>query len=343
MKPFAKALAVAVPAGALLAALNAPLPWTIGPLLACAIVNLAGAGMSTPVAARNFGQWMIGTVLGLYFAPAVVERVVTFAPWIVLGIAWALCLGLMFAWTLRRFAGASRATAFYAGAVGGATEMAVQGERAGGRVDQIAATHSLRIMLVVLTLPMAYRLLGLHGSDPYEMPARIVHWDGFAMLVAATVAMALAWRRLSWPNAWLLGPLAVTVGLTATGHDWSALPQWLVIAGQVAIGSSLGCRFTPAFFAQAPRFVAVVVAMTFVGIAASACFAVLLAHGAGVPVATMVLATSPGGVAEMALTAKTLQLGVPVVTAFHVMRSVTMMTALGVVYRMLGRFRGWER
>ncbi|MEI7443773.1 MAG: AbrB family transcriptional regulator [Burkholderiales bacterium] len=341
MNPFAKALLVAAPAGAIFAALHAPLPWTTGPLLACAVANLAGAGMSTPVAARNFGQWMIGTALGLYFTAEVVSKVVAYAPWIVLGVAWSLGLGLGFAWTLRRFGGVSRPTAFYAGAIGGATEMAVQGERAGGRVDQIAAAHSLRLMLVVLALPTIYRLLDLHGADPYQPPARTVHWDGLAMLVAATVAAALAWRRLSWPNAWMLGPLAVTFGLTASGHAWSALPQWLIVAGQVTIGASLGCRFTPSFFAQAPKYVAVVAAMTLGGIVLSAGFASLLSLATGVPLATMVLATSPGGIAEMSLTAKTLQLGVPVVTAFHVVRAVSTMTLLGLVYRLLARRRGW--
>jgi membrane AbrB-like protein len=343
MDPFAKALLVAVPSGAALAALDAPLPWTIGPLLGCAIANLSGAGLSTPVAARNFGQWAIGVVLGLYFSPAIVARVAALAPWIVVGIAWSLCLGLGASWMLRRFAGASRATAFFAGAIGGATEMAVQGERAGGRVDQIAAAHSLRLVIVVLTVPAIYRLLDLHGHDPYEMPSRVVHWDGLAMLCAATAAAALAWRTLSWPNAWMLGPLSVSLGLTATGHDWSALPPAVIVAAQVTIGASLGCRFSPAFFAQAPRYLAVVASTTGVAIAASAGFGVLLGHAMGMPAATMVLATSPGGVAEMTLTAKTLQLGVPVVTAFHVTRMAVMMVTLGALYRLLGRILGWTR
>jgi membrane AbrB-like protein len=343
MLPFAKALLVAAPAGAAFAAIGAPLPWTIGPLLACAFANLAGAGLVTPVWARNFGQWMIGAVLGLYFTPEVVGRVVAFAPWIVLGIGWALALGLGFAWALRRFAGASPATAFYGGAIGGATEMSVQGERAGGRVDQIAAAHSLRIVIVVLTLPAIYRLLDLHGSDPYETGARAVDWAGLAMLVPATVAAALAFRTLGGPNAWMLGPLAVTLALTATEQNWSALPPWLVVLGQIVIGASLGCRFTPDFFRRAPRYLAVVAAATLTGIAVSALFAWVVARTSGVPVATMVLATSPGGIAEMTLTAKTLQLGVPIVTAFHVTRMLATITLLGPMYRVVGRVRGWDR
>jgi uncharacterized membrane protein AbrB (regulator of aidB expression) len=77
------------------------------------------------------------------------------------------------------------------------------------------------------------------------------------------------------------------------------------------------------------------------GILASAGFGWALAGASGEPVATVVLGTAPGGVAEMALTAKTLQLGVPVVTAFHVTRAVAMMVTLGTVYRLLARIRGW--
>ena len=41
---------------------------------------------------------------------------------------------------------------------------------------------------------------------------------------------------------------------------------------------------------------------------------------AGVSVPTMILAMAPGGIAEMCITAKVLQLGVPLVTAAHVVR-----------------------
>jgi membrane AbrB-like protein len=115
------------------------------------------------------------------------------------------------------------------------------------------------------------------------------------------------------------------------------------VAGQVLIGASLGTRFGPGFFARAPRLLAVTGGATVLGMALSAGFAGVLAAVSGLPWPTLVLATSPGGIAEMTLTAKTLQLGVPVVTTFHVVRSVVTLSALATVYRLLGRLRGWER
>jgi uncharacterized membrane protein AbrB (regulator of aidB expression) len=47
----------------------------------------------------------------------------------------------------------------------------------------------------------------------------------------------------------------------------------------------------------------------------------------------MILGTSPGGIAEMAITAKVLQLGVPVVTAFQVCRLVAVLVLMEPIYR----------
>jgi membrane AbrB-like protein len=341
MLPLLKSLVIALPAGVLTDLAGGPLPWVIGPLLACAFANLLGLGLHMPRAARNAGQWAIGVVMGLYFTPPVLAQLVALAPWIGLGIGYAFVLGLAFAWVLRRYAGVSRPTAFFAGAIGGASEMASQGERHGGRVEAIAAVHALRIVIVVVSVPFAYQWLDLHGSDPYETAGRWVSYPGLAALVAVTSVGAVVLRRLGAPSAWVLGPLAVTLALTASGQQWSELPRWMLIGGQVLIGASLGTRFTPDFFSQAPRLLGVVAAATVVGMVVSAGFGSAVAWFAGIPFATMVLATSPGGIAEMTLTAKNLRLGVPVVTAFHVTRMVATVVGIGTLYRLLGRWRGW--
>ena len=55
------------------------------------------------------------------------------------------------------------------------------------------------------------------------------------------------------------------------------------------------------------------------------------------------LATAPGGIAEMCITAKVLQLGVPLVTAAHVTRVIVLITTTGPTFRvaraLLARFR----
>ena len=67
-----------------------------------------------------------------------------------------------------------------------------------------------------------------------------------------------------------------------------------------------------------------------------AAFAAVLGWMTQLHWATLVLGTSPGGIAEMAITAKALQLGVPVVTAFQVCRLVAVLVLVEPMYR-----RGW--
>ncbi len=341
LKSFARALAIAVPAGALGAWLRTPLPWMIGPLVACAFACSRGAGLACPVGARYAGQWAIGTALGLYFTPEVVAHLARHGWPVAVGVAWAILVGLGIAWSLRRFDGADPATAFFAGAVGGASEMSVQGERHGGRVDTIAAAHSLRILMVVVIVPFAFKWLDLHGTESAGAAARVVDLPGLAMLAAATVAAALLLGRTRSPNAWVIGPLAATALITGAGVTLSALPVWAINAGQVLIGTALGTKFRPGFFSRAPRTMGVVFCSALAALAASALFGAALGALVDVDAPTMMLATSPGGVAEMSLTARVLHLGVPVVTTFHVARMVTLVMVGGAIYRGLARRLGW--
>jgi uncharacterized membrane protein AbrB (regulator of aidB expression) len=65
-------------------------------------------------------------------------------------------------------------------------------------------------------------------------------------------------------------------------------------------------------------------------------FAWALSGLTGLHPATLILGTAPGGIAEMAITAKVLQLGVPVVTAFQVCRLVAVLILVGPIYQWTG-------
>jgi membrane AbrB-like protein len=306
----------------------------IGPLLACAVVNLASGRLHSPRSIRKAGQWVIGLALGLYFSADIIAQLIGFSGWILAGVVWAVLLGFVLAWLMERLGAMDRPTAFFAAAIGGASEMMIQAEREGGKGASVAASHSVRIMLVVVTIPFVYRALDLHGSDLYTPAVKTVHYGGLLALAGLTLAGALLAERCRSPNAWVIGPLLVSGVLTACGIYWSSVPSWLSIAGQVAIGMTLGTRFTPSFYRSAPRIVASSVAVAVVAMLACILFGWLLGVLSGVSPATMILATSPGGIAEMSLTARNLELGVPIVTAFHATRMVALVLLAGSVYRL---------
>ena len=309
--------------------LHTPLPWMIGPLVATAALSTLGAPTASLTPLRNAGQWVIGTALGLYFTPQVVALVAGLWWAVVLNVVWALALGLAFgAWLHRAhhapgrlyIAGLARSTTYFASAIGGASEMTLMAERRGAQTELVASAHSLRVLLVTLVIPFSFQFAGLHGLDATLPGARAVSWPGLAALGLLTGIGCWVMVRLKRTNPWFLGSLAAAALLTANGQTWSALPTWLSNAAQLVIGISLGVRFTRSFVQVAPRWLASVALGTLAMIALCAGFAWALAQLTHLHWATVLLGTSPGGIAEMTITAKVLQLGVPLVTAFHVTR-----------------------
>lgn len=337
LMPVLRSLVVALLGAAACVWLDTPLPWLIGPLVAVALASMLHGRLASPPGGREVGQWIIGVALGLYFAPDVVREIVRLAPWIALAVVFALALGGFGSWLLARLAATDAATSFFGMAIGGASEMAVLAERHGGAVERVAAAHSLRIMLVVLVVPLALNAFDVHGLDPYAPSAREFSWGGFALLAAVTGAASLAMRAAGSPNGWMIGPLVAAAVVTALGITWSALPTAVVNAGQLLIGIGLGTRFTPEFFEAAPRFLGAVAAITGVYLVVAAAFGALLAAGSGLHWSTALVATTPGGIGEMALTAQALRLGVPIVTAFHAIRMAAVVLSVGVT------FRAWMR
>jgi membrane AbrB-like protein len=138
----------------------------------------------------------------------------------------------------------------------------------------------------------------------------------------------------------VLGSLAVAIPLTALQVDLSATPTLASNLGQCLLGCALGARFEPEFLAGAHRFVGSVAATLLAAIVVSAGVAALLAIVTGLHPATVVLGMAPGGIAEMCITAKVLQLGVPLVTAFHVMRVAALLLLTAPLF---ARARMWRQ
>ena len=219
-------LALAWLAAAVCVWLRTPIPWMIGPLLAVSLASILGAPTHSWAPLRNAAQWTIGTALGLYFTAEVVALVTGLWWAIALAVVWALGLGVLFGRWLHRvnarhFPGVPddtlRATTYFAGAIGGASEMTLLAERVHARTDLVAASHSMRLVIVTLAIPFGMQFSGLQGLDMLAPATRVVNAGGLALLAVLTGIGALLMRRLGRANPWFMGALLVAMGLTMAG------------------------------------------------------------------------------------------------------------------------------
>jgi hypothetical protein len=104
-------------------------------------------------------------------------------------------------------------------------------------------------------------------------------------------------------------------------------------------GLVLGARYERAFFARYRLFIPFALLNSVFILLASVTAGAALAWIFGLPVATMIIATSPGGLAEMTITAQALHISVPLVVAFHFFRVVVV--NMGTQYIYMGTAWMW--
>lgn len=327
-----RALAIGIPAGALFDWLDTPIPWMIGPMIAVAAVNLMGNTVFAPPYARQTGQVILGSAVALYFTPPVVAVLGANLGAIAAATASAFMIGGLGALVLSRVSGVDGKSAFFASIPGGAMAMAVLADRYGAAIPPVAVAHSLRVSIGVIVVPFALT----YGGIPLEAAAYrpqlplevliLVPWIAFGFLLGEIS------ERLGLANGYLLTPIFFGAALTLGGVALSAVPSWMTDFAQLMFGLVLGARYERAFFLRYKLFIPFALLNSFFILIVSALVALVLAWAFGLPIATMLIATAPGGLAEMTILAQALQVGVPVVVAFHIFRVLVVNMATPYIY-----------
>jgi membrane AbrB-like protein len=326
-------IVVSVSGGALFAWIGTPIPWMLGSMFAMAAAQMWQGHFEPVPGGRNAGMVVIGVTLGLYFTAPVVHEVASYWPWfIALGVA-AHALGTASALVLEKLSGVDRATAYFGSMPGGASEMTLMAEQYGAQSDKVALAHSMRVVLGVTLFPIGITAAGFHAADAYRPVAVGFHAVGLVELLALGAAAGFVARALRAPTAFMLGPLLLTIALTANGFEFSSMSTPLVNVAQVLLGSTMGTKFERGFLAAAPRFVAALVPAVAVTLGLALLVGVLLAKGTGTYLGNGLLAAAPGGIAEMSITARVLKMGVAFVTAAHVVRYIIVVMLTVPVYR----------
>ena len=147
--------------------------------------------------------------------------------------------------------------------------------------------------------------------------------------------------RLLWASC-----LVVLFAAGASHLGWmeGRMPDVLLIAAQILIGSALGAQFRPAFLTRLFRLLWASCVVVLFAAGSMALFAAAIAWLAGYPVPTMVLAMAPAGIAEMVLTGKVLGLDSTLIAGFQLMRIIIVLiwcrTALVLFQRAAERVFG---
>lgn len=334
--------ALAFACGAVLSALSVPLSWLIGALVAGAAIRLGGAPLPLYPPTRQMGQVLIGATVGLAFtheALAATMQLVT--PMVAAGLLTIAC-GMIAATILVRVARMDMISASLASMPLGPVESATLALHHGLTPAPIIFAQCLRIVMLVTIIPPVVFAFGGAVPDPSAVfRAAAWTWDGSALLVVLAAAGGFTAKLVRFPNPFFNGPCAAGVAAMLLDLPVSPLPYPAIIAGQMLMGVWLGAVFDRAFLSGAVILVLSVLLSTTVLILLCLGLGLAIGGAVGLPWQVMVLATAPGGVAEMALTAKMLQEGVAVVISFHLVRIFIIQLLSPVIFGITARLLTW--
>ncbi|WBU57487.1 AbrB family transcriptional regulator [Paracoccus sediminicola] len=337
---FGATYLLCVLSGWLFARLGLPLPWMIGPLLATAALALSGVlREAMPVRTRPFGQAVVASTVGLSFTAEALRVVIELMP-LLIGMS-AMTAGLALAMSLiqARLSGAKLSRMVLATFPVAPVEAAIIAENSGIAAAPVVMAQTLRIAAVVVAVPL---LLYAIDGRPETVSALSPNgdWDapGLALMVLAVLAGGAVFHRFGWANPFFLGPLAAVGIATAFGADLSPYPPVILGAAQITLGAWLGSTFQAHLFEGARRELIASTFGTVLLLALVCAGAVLIARLSGLSWETVILATAPGGVTEMALTAQYLDQDVSLVTAAHVVRIFLLMPLARPLVRLARRF-----
>lgn len=323
IKSNAKGLSIAFIAAVVADYLHLPLPWLLGPLLAILTLGTVGYKVQCDPRWRKCGQLIIGMTLALYFTSELGAVIRNYWAFILIGLVWAIVLNVIFAYLHMKINHLDWATAWFSSSIGSASEMMTIAEKYHAEIDKVVAAHSLRIVLLVVLIPIVMVIFLEVDFSQIELQEEVYFSHSSVLLIFLIgLAMAKIFDHYNVLNAWLLGPLLSIGFLSFVGVLNLKLPNWIICFGQVCIGWSLGSKLPFDFLQFQKRFIIVTIGLNFIALLLSISLAALLSYFSGVDLKVLILGFSPGGIAEMSLTAKAISIAVPTVVAFQLSRLI---------------------
>lgn len=317
------------------AVLQIPLGWILGAMVGGAVATNFLPPIKDPKKIRRLGQLLIGVAASSVLTPEILKMMLHVLPAMIVGALGANLVGLILAWPFFYLAKTDKTTAVLACLPAGMAEMASLANDLGARTDVVTLTHTIRVLLVVIFVPI---MVGVTKSD-LQLVIEVQHGTSWALLVCLIggCVLAMAASRFGFLNAYIMAPMVIGVILTSAGIQVPTMHANLLILAQILIGYSLGVRLKSDSLKRKPR----------TALAAAIC-SVLLILGMALVVAPLimkitevdkvsaVLGLAPGGLGEMIAAAKMTSATVGIVVGFQFIRSfMTNMIVPQIIVRLL--------
>jgi len=321
MRPILYAHGIGLLGVGLFKLIDLPLPWLLGPLIACLAAALLGVPMQGIKPVNDAMRTVLGVAVGATLTPAVIATFPAMWSTLLMMPLMIFCIGAVGVPYFMRLWRYDFATAYYAAMPGGLQDMLVFGEEAGGNIRTLSLIHATRVLVIVVILP--FLLKGIWEADLSNPPGQPAHTVPLQELILMVICALAGWqiaRRIGLFGAAILGPLIVTAALTLADVLHFRPPAEAIWAAQFFIGITIGAHYAGITGPELRRDVAAGLGFCVILIILTVIFVEGIYQAGLAPGQEALLAFAPGGQAELTVLALIVGADVAFVVAHHVLR-----------------------
>ncbi|GAB7054364.1 MULTISPECIES: AbrB family transcriptional regulator [Paenibacillus] len=306
--------------------LHMPLPWMLGALTSVMVSRLGiRRTLAWPSSFRHIALAILGFMLGSSFYSVNLRQMAAQLPYMAASTVFILSVAFVTGYLLYRKLNLSPMNAVFGCMPGGLNHIiALSGESKQIDLTTVVLMQTIRVLTVTFIVPfIALHTLtgsggsGNHYSFPGEGSASLFSFLLFAVVAAAGFFVG---KRIRLPGSSLTGPLLATSIVVLCGATPPRVPDTAVLLTQLSIGIHLGLQMKPDFLKDMRRLGIYTAASNVIVVLCCLGCALLLWWVTPIDLTTAFLSTSPGGIAEMGVTAAVARADLSVVSAYQLFR-----------------------
>ena len=313
-----------------------PLPWLLGPILACLIAALLGVPMKAFKPVSEAMRTILGVAVGATFTTTLIVSMAGMWPTLLLIPVMTSLIGILGVIYFQRLWGFDFATSYYGAMPGGLQDMLVFGEEAGGDVRALSLIHATRVMVIVVALPFLLSIVwDADLSNPPGVPAATIDWQQLALMVFCGLVGWQVAKRIGMFGASILGPLLLAATFALAGVLENRPPAEAVWAAQFFIGMTVGCKYAGVTMKEVQTDVTAALGFCLILLLLTVVFAEIIHLANLAPPLETILAFAPGGQAELTILALIVGADMAFVVAHHVLRIFVVILGAPLFSRLL--------
>jgi len=295
-----------------------PAPWLAGAMAAGAAAALGGVKIGLAPQLRDAAFILLGVQTGAAVDWRTVERAVHWPLSTILLCLTVAAVTLLCTLYYRRVHGWDRATAFFASLPGALSLVVLLAGQMGADLRRVAIAQCIRLFLLVAAIPALIELSVT--VPPTSGLAPIDNMGALAVMFLVASAAGLLLERLRFPAGLFVGPMLAAAALSLSGVASGALPDLLLVPGNVVLGLVIAVRFVDFTLAEIGRSLVQGASGFLIALAVAAAGAAAAGAVTGLPLALTRLAFAPGALEAMTIIAFALNYDPAYVGSHHLIR-----------------------